>query len=109
MARLNLLQADRPLDSGDDTGAVGLASSMPSRRDAFAPYATDAELSRGRRRMLVYLAIAVAAAVLAMVAEREVGDSRLVTVYVVAAVMHLVSALAAAIRWSRTTALQPAD
>lgn len=79
---------------------------MTRRPEPFPPYSTPEELARGRRKMLVYLAITVGAVVLAAVAAREVGDGRLVAAYVVAAVMHLISALGPAIRWSRTPELE---
>jgi len=79
---------------------------MSSRTEPFPPYATRADLARGRRRVFVYLAITVGAGLLAAVAAREVGDARLVTGYVVAAVMHLLCALGPAIRWSRTPELE---
>ncbi|NYJ03023.1 hypothetical protein HNR19_003721 [Nocardioides thalensis] len=79
---------------------------MSQKTEPFPPYSTREELARGRRKMFVYLAITVGAAVLAMIAAREVGDGRLVTAYVVAAVMHLASALGPAIRWSRTPELE---
>ena len=81
---------------------------MTNRTEPFPPYSTPQELARGRRKMFTYLAITVGAVVLAAVAARQVGDGRLVTVYVVAAVLHLVSALGPAIRWSRTPALEQA-
>jgi hypothetical protein len=55
---------------------------------------------------MVYLAITVAAVMLAIVAQRYVGDPRLTRVYLLAAALHLLGALGPAIRWSRTPDLE---
>jgi hypothetical protein len=68
----------------------------------FAPYPTRVELAKGKRRTIVYLVVAVLAVILSVVASRTVDDGRLVTVYLVAAGMHLAASVAAAVRWSRT-------
>jgi CHASE2 domain-containing sensor protein len=70
----------------------------------FAPFETRHELARGKRRTIVYLVIAVLAVVLSVVASRTTDNVNLVVVYLVAAAMHLASSLAAAVRWSRTSA-----
>jgi hypothetical protein len=75
----------------------------------FRPYATRRELAKGRRQMLVNIAITLAAAALAVVAHRTVGDERLVQMYVVGAVLYLVAALGSAIRWSNTPAFEPGE
>lgn len=79
---------------------------MSSRRDPFAPYRTADELARGRRQTVLYLAVTVAAVVLAIVAHRYVGDPRLTRVYLLAAGLHLLGAVGPAIRWSRTPDLE---
>lgn len=79
---------------------------MSQKTEPFPPYTTRQELARGRRKMFVYLAITMGAVLLAALAAREVGDGRLVAAYIVAAVMHLASALGPAIRWSRTPELE---
>lgn len=68
----------------------------------FRPYATCDELARGRRQAVLNVVISLAASSLAVVAHRSVGDSRLVQMYVVAAVLYLVASLGPAIRWSNT-------
>lgn len=81
---------------------------MSTRRDPFAPYRTADELARGRRQTLVYLAVAVSAVALAIVAQRYVGNPRLTEVYLLAAGLHLLGAVGPAIRWSRTPDLDTA-
>jgi hypothetical protein len=68
----------------------------------FGPYATPAELEKGRRKTILSLVIAVAAVALAVVASRTMADGRLVTIYLVAGGMHFCACVAAAVRWSRT-------
>jgi hypothetical protein len=75
----------------------------------FRPYATRDELARGRRRFLLNVLVSLAASGLALVAHRTVGDPRMVELYVVAAVLYLVSSLGPAIRWSNTPAFDAAD
>ena len=75
----------------------------------FRPYANRDELGRGQRRFAIHLLVAVAAALLALVAHRSVGDPRLVQMYVAAAVIYLVSSLGPAIRWSNTPAFETAE
>ena len=76
-----------------------MSTMTPTR---FGPYRTPAELAKGRRKTILSLVVALAAVVLAVVASRTVADGRLVTVYLVAGIMHFVSCVAAAVRWSRT-------
>jgi hypothetical protein len=76
-----------------------MSTTTPTR---FGPYATRAELAKGKRKALVGLAVAVVAVTLAVVASRSAVDQQLVTVYLVAGALHLVASLAASIRWSRT-------
>jgi hypothetical protein len=80
-----------------------------TRPNPLGPYATPAELARGRRKVVVGLVVALLAVVLAVVASRTVGDGRLVTVYLVAAALHFGASVAASIRWSRTRAFGRAD
>lgn len=75
----------------------------------FRPYPNRHELVRGQRRFTINLLIAVAAALLALVAHRAVGDPRLVQMYVAAAVIYLVSSLGPAIRWSNTPEFETAE
>lgn len=82
---------------------------MSSTPAPFRPYADRRELARGRRNFALNLAVAVAAAVLAVVADRTVGDPRLVQMYVVGAVLYLVASLGPAIRWSNTPSFDTAD
>jgi hypothetical protein len=79
---------------------VSVSTSRPP--EPLGPYPNPDELARGKRRVLAGLVVAVLATVLAVVASRTVGDGRLVTVYLVAGALHLVSAVGASIRWSRT-------
>jgi hypothetical protein len=58
---------------------------------------------------MVNLLVAVAAAVLAGVAHRTVGDPALVQMYVAAAVLYLISSLGPAIRWSNTPAFDAVE
>jgi hypothetical protein len=76
-----------------------MSTMTPTR---FGPYKTPAELAKGRRKTILSLAVALVAVVLAVVASRTVADGRLVTVYLVAGVMHFCACVAAAVRWSRT-------
>jgi hypothetical protein len=80
-----------------------------TKPDPLGPYATPEELSRGRRRAAVHLAIAVAALCLALVADRAVGDPRLVQTYLLAAILFLLTGLGPVIRISRTQEPEPAD
>jgi hypothetical protein len=75
---------------------------MSATTDPLGPYPTPAELARGKRRVAAGLAVGVLAVVLSVVASRTVGDERLVVVYLVAGALHLVAAVGASIRWSRT-------
>lgn len=75
----------------------------------FRPFEDRAELRRGRRQVFVNLLISVVAVVLAVVAERTVGDPRLVQTYVVGAVLFLVASIGPAIRWSNTPAPDPGE
>lgn len=82
---------------------------MASTTPPFRPYADRRELAKGQRTFAFNLTVAVAAAVLAVVAHRMVGDARLVQMYVVAAVLYLVASLGPAIRWSNTPSFDAAD
>jgi hypothetical protein len=75
----------------------------------FGPYATPAELEKGRRKTILSLVVALAAVALAVVASRTADDGRLVTVYLVAGGMHFCACVAAAVRWSRTPEFHDAD
>lgn len=75
----------------------------------FGPYASADELAKGRRKMLLALALAVGAVVLGVVAQRTVGDGRLVTLYLAGGGVWFLSALAEAVRWSSTRGLGAAD
>jgi hypothetical protein len=75
----------------------------------FGPYATPAELEKGRRKTILSLVVALAAVALAVVASRTAADGRLVTVYLVAGGMHFCACVAAAVRWSRTPEFHDAD
>ena len=76
---------------------------------AFSPYRTRDELTKGKRKTVLSLLVAVAAMALAVVASRTVDDSRLVLFYLLAGALHFVACLGAAIRWSRTPDFEPAD
>lgn len=80
-----------------------------SQKNPFAPYASPAELSRGRRKTVLMLILTVAAVVLAVVARRVVGDDRLVLTYAAAGVIWFVAAMAEAVRWSSTGEFEPAE
>ena len=80
-----------------------------SKPDPLGPYATPEELSRGRRRAAVHLAIAVVALGLAILADRAIGDNRLVQTYLLAGGLYLLAGLGPVIRMSRTPELEPAD
>jgi len=77
--------------------------------NAFGPYATRAELDKGKRKAVLSLVVALAAVALAVVASRTVADERLVVVYLVAGGMHFAASLAASLRWSRTPEFDRAD
>lgn len=68
----------------------------------FGPYPTPAELAKGKRKAIVSLVVAVAAALLSVLASRTVDDGRLVVVYLVAGGLHFAACIAASVRWSRT-------
>jgi hypothetical protein len=68
----------------------------------FGPYATPAELAKGKRKVVLSLVVALFAVALAVVASRTVTDGRLVTLYLAAGALHLGASVAAAVRWSRT-------
>jgi len=76
---------------------------------AFSPYRTRDELTKGKRKAVLSLVVAVAAIALAVVASRTVDDPRLVTFYLLAGGLHFVACLGAAIRWSRTPEFEPLD
>lgn len=82
---------------------------MSTNRRPFGPYTSPDELAKGRRKMLLSLALAVSAVVLGVVAQRTVADGRLVTAYLAAGLIWFVSALAEAVRWSNTRELEPAE
>lgn len=75
---------------------------MSTTRDPFAPFQTRDELAKGKRKVLLSLAVAVVATVLGVLAVRAVGDPRLATAYLAAAALHFGAGLGPAIRWSRT-------
>lgn len=79
------------------------------RQRPFPPYSTKAELARGKRKTIVTMLLAVAAAVLAAVARSVVDDQRLTTLYVAAAVLWILSGIGEAVRWSNTRELEHAD
>ena len=73
-----------------------------NRQSLWQPFPTSAETARARRRLAASLVIMVGAAVLAAFTSRTVGDERTVTLYLVAAGIHLVVALGTALRLSAT-------
>lgn len=75
----------------------------------FAPYATPDELAKGKRKTILTLVLAIGAALLAVVAQSAVGDQRLATVYVAAAIIWILSGLGEALRWSNTGEFESAD
>ncbi len=80
-------------------------------KQPFPPYSTPQELTKGKRTLALTLVIAVGAALLGIVAQRAVGDDRLVTAYTAAAIIWALAAVGEAVRWSRTgeLELEPAD
>ena len=86
---------------------AGSVVALMQRNDGrLGPYATPEDLVRGKRRFAISLAVAAAAFVLAIVADRVVGDAQLVRVYLVAGGLHLVAAIGLAVRISRTGELE---
>lgn len=77
--------------------------------NAFGPYATPAELAKGKRKALVSLLVAVVAVVLSVIAARTVSDERLVVAYLLAGGLHFAACLSASVRWSRTPDFDAAD
>ena len=76
-----------------------MSTTTPS---AFGPYATPAELAKGKRKAVLSLLVALGAVVLSVVASRTVADGRLVVVYLLAGGLHFAASVNASVRWSRT-------
>jgi len=82
---------------------------MRDKTDPFGPYATQEELAKGKRRAVVNLLVAAVALSLAVVADRAVGDDRLVHTYLLAGGLYLVAGLGPALRVSRTGEFERVD
>jgi hypothetical protein len=80
-----------------------------SKPDPFGPYRSAEELAQGKRRAVVNLLVAAVALSLSVVAHRSVGDSRLVSTYLLAGALFLAAGIGPLVRVSRTGEFERVD
>ena len=82
---------------------------MNNKTDPFGPYRTPDELAKGKRRAVINFLVAAVALAMSVVANRAVGDDRLVSTYLLAGGLYLVAGIGPAIRASRTPEFERVD